>query len=302
VAFGRITAKLQEHYGIEVPTSTARAITEKHGAAMLAGELLQSRVPSKTGVKQLIAEIDGSLVPIVQTAPQSARDSEADWRKNRRVEWKQARLSLVRPEGVVKPLFAATMGTAEQAGAQLLDLAVRAGMGAETKLHCVGDGADWIYEQVQWQFAEQASYLIDFYHLCDYLAAAAERCGGKDKTTWLQQHQTLMKENQTHQVLDDLALHLERETVPGQPTPVKACYRYIDNRPGQFDYQAAVAADLPIGSGEIESAHRYVIQARLKIAGAWWRMENASKMLALRVLRANERWHDYWKESYKVAA
>jgi hypothetical protein len=37
-----------------------------------------------------------------------------------------------------------------------------------------------------------------------------------------------------------------------------------------------LAAGLPIGSGEIESAHRYVIQNRLKIAGAWWKMENLS--------------------------
>ena len=50
-----------------------------------------------------------------------------------------------------------------------------------------------------------------------------------------------------------------------------------------------------IGSGEIESAHRYVIQIRLKIAGAWWKVENLSKMLALRVLRANRGWEDYWR-------
>jgi hypothetical protein len=32
---------------------------------------------------------------------------------------------------------------------------------------------------------------------------------------------------------------------------------------------------LPIGSGEIESAHRYVAQQRLKRPGAWWRVEAA---------------------------
>ena len=53
-------------------------------------------------------------------------------------------------------------------------------------------------------------------------------------------------------------------------------------------------AGLPIGSGEIESAHRYVIQIRLKIAGAWWKIENAEKMLALRVMRANGDWEKYW--------
>jgi len=32
--------------------------------------------------------------------------------------------------------------------------------------------------------------------------------------------------------------------------------RYIENRPGQFDYQNAIKNNLPIGSGQIESAHR----------------------------------------------
>ena len=32
---------------------------------------------------------------------------------------------------------------------------------------------------------------------------------------------------------------------------------------------------LPIGSGEIESAHRHLVQKRLKLAGAWWKETNA---------------------------
>jgi len=63
-----------------------------------------------------------------------------------------------------------------------------------------------------------------------------------------------------------------------------------------------LAAGLPIGSGEIESAHRYVIQIRLKIAGAWWKIENLDKMLALRVLRANGGWGDYWSSIDQRAA
>jgi len=51
---------------------------------------------------------------------------------------------------------------------------------------------------------------------------------------------------------------------------------------------------LPIGSGEVESAHRYVIQKRLKLPGAWWRKDNAQAMLNLRVARANHRRDHYW--------
>ena len=63
----------------------------------------------------------------------------------------------------------------------------------------------------------------------------------------------------------------------------------------------AIGKGLPIGSGEIESAHRYVIQERLKLPGAWWKADNADFMLALRVVRANEQWNEYWDEFRNAA-
>lgn len=83
---------------------------------------------------------------------------------------------------------------------------------------------------------------------------------------------------------------------------MRCCYRYIKNRPGQFDYRAAIEADLPIGSGEIESAHRYIIQERLKLPGAWWKMDNAKAMIGLRLLRANNCWEEYWDNLMPCAA
>ena len=95
---------------------------------------------------------------------------------------------------------------------------------------------------------------------------------------------------------------VEAASVPDSEAPVRACYRYLDNHSNYLDYQGARAAGLPIGSGAIESAHRYVMQIRLKIAGAWWKVENLEKMLALRVLRANGGWDDYWREVLDEAA
>ncbi len=51
---------------------------------------------------------------------------------------------------------------------------------------------------------------------------------------------------------------------------------------------------LPIGSGEIESAHRYIPQKRLKIPGATWHPDTVNPMLALRIVRANGWWDDFW--------
>ena len=46
--------------------------------------------------------------------------------------------------------------------------------------------------------------------------------------------------------------------------------------------------------GEIESAHRYVAQKRLKLPGAWWLVEHAEHMLALKINRLNGDWDAYW--------
>jgi hypothetical protein len=75
----------------------------------------------------------------------------------------------------------------------------------------------------------------------------------------------------------------------------------LSRRQDQLDYPNALANDLPIGSGEIESAHRYVVQKRLKLPGSWWCAANADHMLALRLNRANQQWDSYWNQARKVA-
>ena len=68
---------------------------------------------------------------------------------------------------------------------------------------------------------------------------------------------------------------------------------FPDFCPLNFVYQTAIKNDLPIGSGQIESAHRYVIQSRLKFTEAWWRKDIAENISSLRTLRANNLWKEY---------
>ena len=76
---------------------------------------------------------------------------------------------------------------------------------------------------------------------------------------------------------------------------MRTCHRYLRARADQLNYPRALAEGLPIGSGEIESAHRYVAQQRLKRPGAWWRVKHAEHMLALRINQINGDWDAYWK-------
>jgi hypothetical protein len=40
-------------------------------------------------------------------------------------------------------------------------------------VHALGDGAQWIVNQVEGQFSCQAYFTVDFFHVCEYLAGAA---------------------------------------------------------------------------------------------------------------------------------
>ena len=302
VPFGKIPKKLKEHYGISVPITMACRITEKHGQKAAALQERLEEIPETKGVECVIGEMDGSMIPVVATGERSEGSGCHDRRKERRLEWKEARLTLAHPKGSVSPVYGVTLGSPDETGDLLLDCAIRAGLGANTRVHCVGDGAPWIADQVSRVFGLQADYLIDFYHLCEYLAAAAPVCAPGAKREWVEEQKTNMKENRVTQVLETLEKHMEPESA-GKEAPVSKCYQYIKKRQDQFHYKEALKADLPIGSGEVESGHRYVIQDRLKRPGAWWKKENANSMLALRVLKANDDWDAYWQlQSQQLAA
>jgi hypothetical protein len=302
-SFPKACEKMEEHYGITIPVSSMRSITEAHAQHIKDTEQLHTDIPDQPGVDWIIAEMDGTMIPIVDTFEKTDEQGKPiDKRKTREVRWTEARLSLAHPKGSLTPVFGATLGDQDEAGDQLAHCAIRAGIGEHSKLHCVGDGAPWICDQVDRVFGPQATFLIDFYHLCDYLAAASKLCAPDHPSAWLEEQKQRMKENNTFDVLTALKPHREPDSVPDTDAPVRKCYRYITNRPGQFDYKGALDADLPIGSGEIESAHRYVIQERLKIPGAWWKEDNAQNMLGLRTLRANNDWDQYWESFYKKAA
>ncbi len=70
--------------------------------------------------------------------------------------------------------------------------------------------------------------------------------------------------------------------------------KYLQRFADACHYELYKIQGLPIGSGEVESAHRYIPQKRLKIPGATWHPDTINPMLALRVIRANEWWSDFW--------
>ena len=280
VSFGRAASRVREHYAVEVSVEAVRQHTLRHGKA------IATQAESALPAEQIITQMDGSMIPVMQPG------SGADARKGRSLFWREVRLCSARPHGQSTGQYGATLGSAQTAAWLWRATAQSAGLGEQTRVHGVGDGAPWIVDKFQENFCEQGRYLLDFYHVSQYLAAAAQAIKPKNPKRWRQRQQGRLLENKAAAVLRALKPHREAQTQEHQP--VNAAYEYLDKRREHLDYAGARRQELPIGSGEIESGHRHVIQQRLKLAGAWWKETHAQAMLNLRVARANNLWNSYW--------
>jgi hypothetical protein len=288
-SFRQAAARVLEHYGFEINTSAVRDATLENASKaeqMLQREYEQPyRVLPSVGAEYVVAEADGSLVCTVCPGARKGK---------RPRQWKEIRLTAAQALGSTKTFYAATFGEVDEVGRRWGHCARRAGRGLNSKVHALGDGADWIRLQTQKVFGTEGTFTCDYFHVGEYLAEAAPSCRVQAPDRWRRTQQERLKRGALPKVIEALAGHVEPPNTPEELAPVNNAHRYLSNRTDCLDYARALRLGLPIGSGMIESGHRHVLQARLKKAGAAWLVPTADKMANLRVLRTNGQWLELW--------
>ena len=66
---------------------------------------------------------------------------------------------------------------------------------------------------------------------------------------------------------------------------------YISNNRTRMDYPKYRSMGLLIGSGAIESAHRTVLQRRMKLSGQRWSRKGLNNMVKLRTMKMSGYWN-----------
>ena len=239
------------------------------------------RILPAQGAEAVVAEADGTMICTVERGRTRAA--------RRPRQWKEMRLLAAQAQGRVQTSYAATFGSVAEAGRRWGHCTRAVGWGLQSRIHVVAEGAEWITLQSGEVFGPQARVLTDFYHVSEYLAAAGAVCRPDAPRPWLHTQQKRLKRGALAAVLIALGEHLEPEKVPDE-----AAQRYLGNRREALDYPDALARELPIGSGLIESGHKHVLHARLKGAGTAWLPAHADALAQLRVLRANQQWDAFW--------
>jgi len=102
-------------------------------------------------------------------------------------------------------------------------------------------------------------------------------------------------QGETAKVSDNLrrnarAAHLEGPALKS----VTRCLRYLRGVRDFLGYAHALEAGLPIATGVIEGACRYLVKDRMERTGARWSLVGAEAVLQLRALRASGDFDDYW--------
>ena len=120
------------------------------------------------------------------------------------------------------------------------------------------------------------------------------------KQAWCDRQKALLLESDVEAVLQNIAATNAKEV------DKKKLLTYYQNNKKRMRYKQYQRIGCGIiGSGAIESAHRTVIQKRMKLSGQRWSYKGAEKMLQLRVTAMNGLWHkviDVCKKTNRAVA
>ena len=85
-----------------------------------------------------------------------------------------------------------------------------------------------------------------------------------------------------------------REMAAAERKPVDDCADYLLHYSPYLQYDQALAEGVPIATGVIEGACRHLVEDRMNLTGARWKLSGAEAVLRLRALRSSNDFDAYW--------
>lgn len=146
-------------------------------------------------------------------------------------------------------------------------------------------------------FADHALGILDFYHAAQNLwKAAAAWLDGRTKAArdWFVRARHQLRHEQLDLILSDFKKILNDVSIADDTwQTVYNCHEYLDKHREHIQYSRFKdTLGLPIGSGMVESACKWLIQQRFKCVGMRWSETGISNLLLLRLAWVNERFDE----------
>jgi hypothetical protein len=145
----------------------------------------------------------------------------------------------------------------------------------------------------------EITLVLDFIHALEYLWKAAHAFF--DESTpeieaWvLERLERMLSGRVSHVVAGMTRMATVRGLSAKERKPVDKAARYLLKRKGMMRYDELLALGAPIATGIIEGACRHLINDRMDITGARWRLLCAEAVLRLRSILSSGDFDEYWQ-------
>lgn len=165
---------------------------------------------------------------------------------------------------------------------------------------CIADGATYIWNWAESHYPKMVQ-ILDYFHavekLSDYVKEQIP--DAEKRKQWMDKQEKLLLDNGASTVLK--AIGQQQGRTEAAEKQRKAAISYYENNLKRMQYKTYRELGYMIGSGPIESAHRDVVQQRLKLSGQRWTIKGAQRIVNLRAYQKSSRW-DEVVEIIKMAA
>ena len=141
--------------------------------------------------------------------------------------------------------------------------------------------------------------VLDIVHVLEYLWSAAYAFhpeGTPEAQKWVEcRLLALLSGRNGGEIAKSLRAMIKTHGLDAKAAkPIERAAEYLVNNTRLLHYDRALSEGLPIATGVIEGACRYLVQDRMGRTGAVWSAAGAEAVLRLRALRTSGDFDDYW--------
>jgi hypothetical protein len=148
------------------------------------------------------------------------------------------------------------------------------------------------------QYGVELTIVLDLIHVLEYLWKAAwafHHEGDEAAEAWVDERLLGILRGKSGQVAGGIRRSATLRGLKGAARKAAdKCADYLITYRQYLRYDEYLAAGLPIATGVVEGACRYVVKDRCEVTGAHWSVTGAEAVLRLRSLRASGDFEAYW--------
>jgi hypothetical protein len=280
--YGKTPEIIRHFLGIELSRSQGYRLTTHYGEA--AQSIVESGSPALpiSAEEAVYAEMDGGMI--------FTDDKWQETKVGRVFRAEDIELSTVLERGgtIKQSEYTAHLGNCHEF-AKKMQLSTDKYAALGCLLVFITDGATWMKNWISQRYPN-ATQILDFYHAIEHLAefATAVISDKNQRTVWIETQKTRLLNAELPLVLT--AIREIKELSTQNQEKQSQLINYYKNNEQRMKYKEFREKGFIIGSGAIESAHRTLIQKRMKLSGQRWSNKGADKIINLRVAYMSNKW------------